>query len=257
MAKQENLVKKIKSNLCGVFLCKNGNYECISYENDLLEIPKSDKILTPLVNTKSRSRLPIYYKSPFVTVRRRNGEINNDYEEEDIQQKTMKNLHSTKINENIETPKLPLIPATPPTLSNNKATSTMIYEILSKSRKIELTSPNCNMSNIRMCQQYGNLSMSSLTTSSSSEYYETASPSTLSSDSELNIPLFQVGSIYSCIASYKSQHDGDLTIKYAERIQIIKDDGDEFVLVKKLSTHQFGYVPRLYILPVEKFLSSL
>ncbi len=79
MAKQENLVKKIKSNLCGVFLCKNGNYECINYENDLLEIPKSDKILTPLVNTKSRSRLPIYYKSPFVTIRRRNVEINNDY----------------------------------------------------------------------------------------------------------------------------------------------------------------------------------
>ena len=78
----------------------------------------------------------------------------------------------------------------------------------------------------------------------------------LSTDS-VKQDLFEIGSIYSCFISYVAKYEGDLSIKFAERVLIIKDDGEDFVLVKNLSTRAFGYVPRDYIVPVFQFLEQL
>ena len=259
--KHENLIKKLKSNLCGVFLCKNVNYEQISYlQENVDECEKAkrcdnfDQILTPKLQTRSRSRLPIYYKTPSMAIiqdKQREEAETFGIEGSQLQITLNKNqLHSTKLNENVNTPKLPLIPMSPNCMNTNKATSTMIYEIFSKTQNELNTESPAGISNINAPQFYRSTSFSSGTTSSST------TPSSLTSSS-IHENLFKIGSIYACHVPYKSQQDGDLTIKFAERLQIIKDDGDEFILVKSLSNHNFGYIPRVYILPVDKFLASL
>ena len=51
------------------------------------------------------------------------------------------------------------------------------------------------------------------------------------------------------------KYEGDLTIKYAERVQIASDDdGFDYILVRNISTYEFGYIPREIILPVNDFL---
>ena len=255
MAKQENLIKKIKSNLCGVFQCRTENYEYISNDNkEEIEIARCDnfdKILPSNLQTKSRSRLPIYHNTPFVTIRKNKKEetkVEEDFEFE--QQITINNLHSTKLNENIQTPTIPSIPVTPPP-SINKASSTMMFRI-PKSQKNEPASTPNNISNVRMYQNYD---QSSLTTSS--DDYDSSTFSSASSESLFCDPLFEVGSIYACHRAYELKQNGYLTIKFAERIQIIEDNGNEFVLVKRLTSHQSGLVRRFNILPVNKFLAYL
>ena len=255
MAKQENLIKKIKSNLCGVFQCITENYEYISYDNkEEKEEPRCDnfdKILPLNLQTKGRSRLPIYHNTPFVTIRRGKGETKVEEDFEFQQQITINNLHSTKLNENIATPNLPLIPVTPPQ-SNNKASSTMIYEIPKSQKNESVSTPN-SISNIRKHPDYD---QSLLTTSS--DDCESSTFSSASSESLFCYESFEVGSIYACRHAYEIQQNGYLTIKFAERIQIIQDNGDdEFVLVKRLTSHQRGLVPRFNILPVNKFLAYL
>lgn len=63
--------------------------------------------------------------------------------------------------------------------------------------------------------------------------------------------------IYACCLNYEAKHDGDLTVKVADRINVVYDNGEEFILVKLLKTQQVGYVPRICILNVNKFLAEL
>ena len=256
MAKQENLIKKIKSNLCGVFQCRTENYEYISYDNkEEIEVARCDnfdKILPSNLQTKSRSRVPIYCNTPFVTIRRKKEETKFEEDFEFQQQITINNhLHSTKLHENIQTPIIPSIPVTPPP-SINKASSTMMFRI-PKSQTNEFVSTPNSISNIRMYQE----SDQSLLTTSSDDYESSTISSSASSEISFKYQLFKAGSIFVCLRAYKSKHDGDLTINYAERLKIIIDDGNEFILVKRLSRLKYGYVPRNYIIPVDQFLLSL
>ena len=228
--KQQNFIKKVKSNLC-VFVCKDPNYEYITYNNTpQQQLPKEqdnfEKLLTPKLQTKSRTRLAIYYKTP----------TNDTFQQsnEDDQMTLLNPIHSTKLNANQKTPnvsKLPFLLMSPE--NNNKISSTMVYKILSKT-KTEKENLSPNASEIQSSTGY---STDETTTSSFSETCEISSKFDDSS-------IFEIGTIYSCHVPYKAKHDGDLTIKFAERLQIIQDDGQDFVLVKNLSNNKFGYIPR-------------
>lgn len=67
----------------------------------------------------------------------------------------------------------------------------------------------------------------------------------------------QPSDVYACCLNYDAKHDGDLTVRFADRISVVYDSGEEFILVKLLRTHKVGYVPRICILNVNKFLAQL
>jgi hypothetical protein len=247
--KQQNFIEKIKSNLC-VFGCKNSNYESIITYNDKKD--NFEKLLTPKLQTKSRTRLAIYYKTP-------TNKQNDTFELESIMkqnnnEETLSNpIHSTKINENIKTPnisKLPYLLMSPQDNYENKISSTMVYKILSKT-KVSKFNKSPNASEIQM------FDINESTTSNDYKGGFTSETSESSSNFDDISIYYEIGTIYSCHVPYKATHDGDLTIKFAERLQIIKDDGQDFILVKNLSNHKFGYIPRDHIVPVNKFLANL
>jgi hypothetical protein len=147
--KQQNFIEKIKSNLC-VFGCKNSNYESIITYNEKQD--NFEKLLTPKLQTKSRTRLAIYYKTP-------TNKQNDTFELESIMkqnnnEETSKSnpIHSTKLNEDIKTPnisKLPYLLMSPQNIYENKISSTMVYKILSKT-KVSKFNKSPNASEIQM-----------------------------------------------------------------------------------------------------------
>jgi hypothetical protein len=86
------------------------------------------------------------------------------------------------------------------------------------------------------------------------------SSSACSSDSENNnntIFKIDMETIFACCLDYDAKHEGDLTVKVADRIHIVHDSGTDFVLVKHIKSLKCGYIPRVCILNVNKFLADL
>jgi hypothetical protein len=260
---KKKLINKLKSNFC-MFPCTNPNYELVAYnvqqqhvkqfnKRDGEEIDNLDVILTP--KFKTRSRLPIYYKTPIIqndtfelnSVMKPN---NNNYDDVASSSSLSSEVfHSTTIDDDkTKSPSLsqyPYLMITPDGYNNKNRTYIKTSNTLLK--KI-LTDQNHHSPNTSPIQRQ--LYTSSIDSSNEEEEEE----------DECAIEkknLFEIGSIYSCCIPYSAKYDGDLTIKFAERVQIVKDDGISYILVKNLSTKAFGYVPRDFILPVNRFLSNL
>ena len=66
-----------------------------------------------------------------------------------------------------------------------------------------------------------------------------------------------VETIYACCLDYNAIEEGDLTVRVSDRILIIHDSGSAYVLVKHIKTQKCGYIPRVCILNVNKFLADL
>lgn len=231
-------LKGLKSNLCA-FLTKDANYEMVSYNpasnikctsdnDDLLRqnIRKRttkddlDLIISPRVRLQeSRSRLPIYYNNTKQTTH----QANND----DLLLIYEQPWHSTKVD---------LFQST---LQNDKfkdADDVTLQQTL-------------NLSQINS-RQGDSLLSSSIEDSSS-----TASSN---NDTSSNEQQQEENVIYACCLAYNALHDGDISVKVADRIHILYDAPDsEYVLVKLIRTQQCGYIPRICILNVNKFLSDL
>jgi hypothetical protein len=247
-SKQTKVIEKLKSNLC-IFVCKDQNYDYVDYQQQKED--NLDKLFTPKLQTKSRSRIPIYYKTPTISKKKDEDSIyNNNYDDVASEINETPYLHSTKIDNFIQSPsisKFPYLILSPEPSDSNIASSTLIYKILPKVQN-NYYSPN--VSEIPVIKS----SPSSIGSRSS----EDTSSSSLSDEMSIrNNDTFKIGAIYSCIRYYNAKYDGDLTVKFAERLQIIKDDGDDYILVKDLSTNAFGYVPRDHIIPVNTFLANL
>lgn len=267
----KKVFEKIKTNFC-VFVCKDANYDNISNYNDTNKAnintnsDKSDhleKCMTPKLQTKSRTRLPMYYKTPtntkndkFIFVNKSRPIISNQQDYDDIENALCINepLHSTKIDNNVESTsisKFPYLCMTSDIDSKFKATSTLINNIL-EPNYIDKQTPDLSEIKQTVASPSSCLATSSSSSSGSSESQVTVS--------QINNKLFnyyETGAIYSCFIQYNALYDGDLTIKFAERLQIIQDDCNYHVLVQNVSTKKFGYVPRDHIIPVNRFLETL
>ena len=283
--KQKKLIDKLKSNFC-VFPCTDQNYELVSYNVQHQHVTKFNKrddgdnletMLTPKLKKMpmtSRSRMPIYYKTTTIREQR-----NDTFELNSVMKKNSENyddlasctttkidtqgFHSTKLDENkIKSPSLsqyPYLIMTPDDDGSvDKASNTIVNKILTAKKKVQNIYYSPNVSHILPPKRLYASSMNSTETSNEDEQSNhTNQEDDLIDDQKYEIKLYEIGSIYSCYIPYSAKYDGDLSIKFAERLQIIKDDGADFILVKNVSSKAFGYVPRDFVLPVNDFLSNL
>jgi hypothetical protein len=66
-----------------------------------------------------------------------------------------------------------------------------------------------------------------------------------------------IETIYACCLNYNAIHRDDITVSISDRVHIINDSGNDYVLVKHIKTQKCGYIPRICILNVNKFLADL
>ena len=66
-----------------------------------------------------------------------------------------------------------------------------------------------------------------------------------------------IETIYACCLNYNAIHRDDLTVNISDRVHIINDSGADYVLVKHIKSQKCGYIPRICILNVNKFLADL
>jgi hypothetical protein len=65
-----------------------------------------------------------------------------------------------------------------------------------------------------------------------------------------------VKELYVCCLSYDAEYEGDLSIKFSDRVYLIKEL-NEYALVKHMQTLKYGYVPKACLIKVKQFLSLL
>ena len=58
-----------------------------------------------------------------------------------------------------------------------------------------------------------------------------------------------------CCSPYNQVFENDLTVNYADRVEIIEDDGEHFLFVKNILTKKTGYVPRMCLKSLSEFLN--
>jgi hypothetical protein len=85
----------------------------------------------------------------------------------------------------------------------------------------------------------------------------TESEPTMCSDDDADDSVYEFGHIYVCTKKYNALHNDELSIEFAERVQILSDNVKDLVYVKTLTTHKTGYVPKLNISHVKLFLDRL
>jgi hypothetical protein len=259
LAKQKKLIDKIKSKFC-LYICKDPNYEYVSYnvqqhhekkfnkrdeyDDDNLEI-----LLTPKAKTDCRNRMPIYYKTP---VNNNSIVVNlcdpNEDEDDDLESTTTLTTVTALDSslQNIKSPNLTQFPflIMSPEYKNN-TTKVMLTP---KKAQNNYYTPRSNDFNFQ--------SMTASISSTDSSTGEEAHVKLNEYEYEKKL-VFEIGSICSCYIPYTAKYDGDLTIKFAERLQVVGDNDQNYVLVKNLSSKSFGYVPRDSIVHVNDFLSYL
>jgi hypothetical protein len=212
---------------------KEQNYEYVSYnDNSSKEEKRNDSNLlqrilqnvndsAPNVNgmdnlssfvspryvAKSRSRLPIYYKSM---------KSNKDLNAENYEMP----WHSTKLEFDMTNNELYTSNADSVTTSANSLT------VESLRYNTECDKNSCNMS-------------------------ESTSNDSSSACSDIDV-------VHACCVAYKAVHEGDLDIDVADRVNIIFESiTSEFILIKHIRTGKCGYVPKICILNVNKFLNDI
>lgn len=62
--------------------------------------------------------------------------------------------------------------------------------------------------------------------------------------------------LYVCIVPYEAKIQGDLNLKYAERVKIVHGNKD-YSLVQNITTKQCGYIPTNCIISLSSFLNQL
>jgi hypothetical protein len=110
-SKQNKVIEKIKSNLC-IFVCKDQNYDNVQQqkEEQIKVNDNLDKLFTPKFETKSRSRMPIYYKTPTL----QNDTLDHDYDEVASESKIYDYIQSPNIS------KFPFLFMSPETSTKSK-----------------------------------------------------------------------------------------------------------------------------------------
>ena len=224
-----------KTNFCGL-IHKDQNYDYAGYSeysndkscterageimSEILvnrenKIDDLETIMSPRVNTQSRSRLPIYYQTKCenkLESLQESHEIYGDYQVP---------WHSTKIDIDI----------------------TYAKHLQNSTRNTELLQTAINP-------------QSSINSSSDDNTSKSSIESTTICD-EKHLFKIDMETIYACCLDYNALYEGDLTVRVADRVIILFDAGSEFVLVKHIRTQKCGYVPRICILNVNKFLAEL
>lgn len=246
-----NLNLDFKSNFC-VFLNKDSNYDYARYDelssmNDNLkycnnvieEILKSQKLtdtcstrntetqdnfeelLSPRVITQTRSRLPIYY--------------NNNGRDEDENE--------------------------PGTASYSDSCD---YRFPWHSTQLEFDHNNGQCLNTTEDSQYCKTEIKLINSSGSSPNVSDVQTDSSNDSTCINYRKkadndddSEIETIYACCLNYNALHKGDLTVHVSDRIHIIHDSGADYVLVKHIKTEKCGYIPRICILNVNKFLADL
>jgi hypothetical protein len=194
-----------------------------------------DLIISPRVRLQeSRSRLPIYYNNSnndTNDTKQTTAHLNNNDDNLLLYEQPW---HSTKVD---------LFQSI---IQNDK------YKTIDNVDEVTLQQ-TLNVSHINS-RQGDSLLSSSIEDSSSS-----SSSSTVSThDDDTNEQHEAENVIYACCIAYNALHDGDISVKVADRIHILYDAPDsEYVLVRLIRTQQCGYIPRICILNVNKFLSDL
>ncbi len=159
------------------------------------------KFVSPRYVSKSRSRLPIYYKNA----------TNNESRADNYEMP----WHSTKLEF-----EMTLCDTT--ALADSSTAHSMLpeatrYNTVCDNKSVDSETTSCN--------------------------------SSASSDVEI---------VHACCVAYKAVHDGDLDINLADRVNVIFDSPtSEFILVKHIRSGKCGYVPKICILNVNKFLNDI
>ena len=242
-------IKRVKINLkmpakfCFSTLCSkskvNKDYETIPYEQTV-------KFASPIriQSAKNRARLDHLNKLKTVTTKRK-------LFDETLNNKTP-NFQSTK-------------------LEQSKMTSTMIEHNAFTSVDSKEITPS--LTNITEESKFSNSthsspsksSYSSYLTNDSSEFGETqyfTNPSCASECfQEVNSSFFQNKEenntmVYVCIQSYQPQFQGDIELKYTERVYVLHAT-EEFSLVKRISNQECGYVPSSSLTSFSSFIKSI
>jgi hypothetical protein len=82
------------------------------------------------------------------------------------------------------------------------------------------------------------------------------SSTTNSSGSESNFSsVDQYAEIYVCHLPYKAQYDGDISLKYTDRVQVLHAT-EEFTLVKKINGSECGYVSTSCLTSLHEFIKK-
>ena len=95
----------------------------------------------------------------------------------------------------------------------------------------------------------------SFNSSSDSEIDSTSS--TISNDSFNALDSNYSSDIFVCILDYKPKFEGDMCIKYSDKIKFINNSNPQnnYVFVQHLKNSKYGYVPRKCLISLSQFLS--
>ena len=252
-------LKSFKINLCGIGRNDCSNYENLSVQEKMIDNEQRndnlDNCLTPKAKTYSRSRLPVYYKSPntpttTIIHATQTRHVNM------LRRETRERFQSTKINENSPTisqyPYLCETPELSKRQSNHKATSSIIERILHVK---QVCTPEVTQITYKTVERIHltNTMPSSCNSSDQDSCSSESSPESTTPQVYKPKPT----TTFVCITAHKGVFESDLTVKYADRVQIIQDEGDHFIFVRNVCTQECGYVPRMILQTLADFLQAL
>lgn len=98
------------------------------------------------------------------------------------------------------------------------------------------------------------------TMSTQSYTYDKSSSTTQDTFSSVLSQEESLDNIFVCILDYKGKIEGDLSIKYSDKVRVISKNGasqdNNFVLAQSLKNRKYGYVPKKCLISLAQFLSN-
>ena len=243
-------------NFCFSKLCSkskiNKDYEAVPYDQTA-ELPSPVKTQI----AQNRSRLDHLNKLKKVTAKRN---LFNDCVENKAPDFQSTKLEQSSVNFATEFKQL----------GASKITSTMIQQNTYASFESEQTAPSltCISEEESTCSSaYSDSAYSapisagsSIFTTDSSDFEQTqyyTNPSNVSDCFQSVDPPKEFGDmVYVCIESYQPHFQGDIELKYTERVFVLHAT-EEFSLIKKISTQECGYVPSGCLTSFSSFIKSV
>ena len=246
-------------NFCFSKLCSkskiNKEYEAVPYDQTA-ELPSPVKTQI----AQNRSRLDHLNKLKKVTAKRN---LFNDCVENKTPDFQSTKLEQSSVNFATEFKQLGV----------SKITSTMIQHNTYASFESEQTAPSLTCiseEESTYSSAYSNSTYSSpisvgssIFTTDSSDFEQTQYYTNPSCESEcfrdVNPSYFELEVpqiVYVCVQSYQPHFQGDIELKYTERVTVLHATAD-FSLVKKISTQEFGYVPSTCLTSLSSFIKSV